>query len=152
MTLLAWGPELELGIPEVDRQHQRLVGLLNALDSGVKRGYSRNILGSVLEELVRYTVCHFTFEERLMETYDLPRTEEHRDEHERLTSGVLEFKARFDVGNVDVSDELLKYLRDWLHGHILGTDRGLVNMLLERFEGQGLSELPIPSCVGTGCG
>lgn len=122
----------------------RLVGLLNALEAGVRDGYSRRILGSILSDLARYTVCHFTFEERLMDTYGLPFTEEHKAEHRALTADVLNFKLRFDVGNADVSDELLRFLRDWLQGHILGTDRNLVKALLLRLDGQALPVMDDP--------
>ena len=79
MTLLLWSPDLELGIAQIDCQHRKLVDLLNALDSGVKKSYSFHILGSILTDLVRYTVCHFTFEERRMETHALPMLAEHQE-------------------------------------------------------------------------
>ncbi len=147
MAFLTWTHDLELGVPEIDRQHMRLVGLLNALEAGVRDGYSRRILGSILSDLARYTVCHFTFEERLMETYRLPFAEEHKEEHRRLTAEVLNFKLRFDIGNADVSDELLLFLRDWLTGHILGTDRRLVETLLERLDGATLPVMEEPHCA-----
>lgn len=146
MAFMTWTQDLELGIPEIDRQHMRLVGLLNALEAGVRDGYSRRILGSILTDLARYTVCHFTFEERLMETYRLPDSDEHKDEHRRLTADVLNFKMRFDVGRADVSDELLRFLRDWLQGHILGTDRRLVAALLERLDGASIPAMDDPTC------
>lgn len=146
MSLLTWNQGLELGIPEIDRQHEKLVGMLNALEAGVRDGYSRRILGSILSDLARYTVCHFTFEERLMETYHLPFTEEHKEEHRTLTSDVLNFKLRFDLGHADVSDELLLFLRDWLKGHILGTDRRLAEVLLERIAIEAIPVMEEPSC------
>ncbi|MBK7721928.1 MAG: bacteriohemerythrin [Austwickia sp.] len=141
MTLLTWGPELELGIPEIDRQHQRLVGILNALDSGVKHGYCRNILGSVLQELVKYTVFHFTFEERLMKTYHLPSADGHAAEHAAFTTTVLEFQSRFDVGHKDVSDDVLRFLRDWLKGHIMGTDHAMVTLLRSKIDHEVLTAM-----------
>ena len=135
MTLLLWSPELELGIAQVDCQHHKLVDLLNALDSGVKKGYSYHILGSILADLVRYTVYHFTFEERLMETHGLPMLGEHRAEHQRFATGVQEFKDRFDSRRTDVSTETLAFLRDWLSGHILGSDREFATAFLAVWDG-----------------
>lgn len=146
MAFMTWTHDLELGIPQIDRQHRRLVELLNALEAGVRDGYSRRILGSILSDLARYTVCHFTFEERLMETYHLPDSEEHKEEHRNLATDVLNFKMRFDVGHADVSDELLLFLRSWLQGHILGTDRALVDALKDRLNGASIPVMDVPGC------
>lgn len=152
MAFMTWTQGLELGVPEIDHQHKKLVGMLNALESGVRDGYSRRIIGAILTDLARYTVCHFTFEERLMETYHLPFTPEHKEEHRQLTTKVLDFTMRFDVGSVDYSDELLFFLRDWLAGHILGTDRRLAGTLTELLDGASL-QLPVDErCCATSAG
>lgn len=141
MTLLLWSPELELGIAQIDCQHRKLVDLLNALDSGVKKSYSFHILGSILTDLVRYTVCHFTFEERRMETHALPMLAEHQEEHHLFAEQVLAFKERFDTRRSDVSTETLTFLRDWLSGHILGSDREFAEVFLA-----SAGDAPTPPC------
>lgn len=130
MTFMRWSNALELGVPEVDGQHHKLVDLLNALDSGVKNGYSVNILASVLAELSRYTVCHFTFEERLMETHHLSVLEEHRVQHRQFADLVADFSAQFAAGRTDISSKMLAFLRDWLTDHILDSDRAFANEFL----------------------
>ncbi len=129
MALMTWGPALQIGYGDIDVQHKRLVDLINALDDGVRSGHSRDVLADVLTELARYTQLHFAFEEKLMELYGLSDTEEHRAEHARLTADVMSFKRQFDDGEVDLSADLLHYLRDWLNFHILQTDRALAQAL-----------------------
>lgn len=130
MQLLTWGPSLHVGIPAIDDQHEYLVDLLNSLDAGYRAGYSRNILASVLTQLVEYTRFHFAFEEQLMHQYKIPGTAAHEEQHARLTDQVVRFKDDFDIGKVDVSVPLLSFLRDWVADHILETDRGLAAQLI----------------------
>ncbi len=129
MALMTWGPALQIGYGDIDVQHKRLVDLINALDDGVRSGHSRDVLADVLTELARYTQLHFAFEEKLMELYGLSDTEEHRAEHARLSADVMSFKRQFDDGEVDLSADLLHYLRDWLNFHILQTARALAQAL-----------------------
>jgi len=36
---------------------------------------------------------------------------------------VSEFKASYEVGNIGLSIDIMRFLKDWLTGHIQGTDR-----------------------------
>ena len=133
MTLLHWGPALQVGFGDIDAQHRRLVGLVNTLDDAMCAGRDRDVLGTVLAELVRYTTLHFAYEEKLMTRHGLAdhvHSAEHRVEHERLRSEVETFQRDFILGDADVSQELLDFLRNWLADHILGTDKGLATALL----------------------
>ncbi len=130
MALLSWGPHLMVGFKPIDDQHEKLISLVNALDAGVRAGYSLNILGAVLDELIRYTEYHFTFEERLMDTYRIAETEEHKAAHADLTAEVVAFRDRFLDGGGNAAMPLLRFLRDWLENHILKTDKNLAAALI----------------------
>lgn len=84
-----------------------------------------------------------------MRTNNLPFAEEHKAEHRKLARDVLNYQRRFDLSHADVSDELLFFLSDWLKGHILGTDRRLVDALLARLDGQALPQLDEAGCSAT---
>lgn len=151
MAVITWGPSLEVGFGDIDVQHRRLVALLNGLEAaaGALRpaadpahagaaGTTPSGNGheaptrAILAELTAYTQVHFAFEEHLMERHGLaasPRAEAHRVEHRELVAQVVEFAERFEAGDVDLDEELLLFLRDWLVTHILGTDRGLAKAL-----------------------
>ena len=58
--------------------------------------------------------------------------EEHAQEHRRLEAKVLEFKAKYAAKEVSVNMELMKFLKDWLIKHILGSDRAYSAFLVER--------------------
>lgn len=130
MALMTWGPDFELGFGDIDVQHRRLVGLINALEDARQRGVDHTTLAFIVEELYRYTQLHFSFEEKLMKKYSVPESEHHVAEHRFLTAQVRNFMEAFRVRGVEISDELMEFLRDWLTFHILKTDRDLAEALL----------------------
>jgi hemerythrin len=88
----------------------------------------------VLDELIRYTETHFQTEERLMQTHRYPGIESHKLEHHMLVKKVADFQKEFDSGRTSVSIEVMNFLRDWLNGHILGTDKQYIH----HFESKGV--------------
>jgi hemerythrin-like metal-binding protein len=129
MTLMTWGPMLQLGYGDIDAQHKKLVELVNELDEAMRAGKGRDVVGHVLTELVNYTVFHFSTEEKLMDKYGVPSAEAHKKEHKKLVEDVGSFKAKFDSGTASVTTELMSFLRNWLSTHILKTDKALVKEL-----------------------
>jgi hemerythrin len=132
MALMTWGPMLQLGFGDIDQQHMRLVEIVNQLDDAMREGHGRDVLGSVFNELIRYTVYHFAFEEKLMDQYGISSAATHKAEHKQLVADVAAFKARFDSGSASVTTELMTFLRNWLSSHILKTDKALVRELLAK--------------------
>lgn len=132
MALITWGHGLEVGFGDIDVQHRRLVAMLNRLEKAVAQRGSGPVAHQVLDELTAYTAVHFDFEEHLMARHGLaehPSAAVHRAEHRRLVDDVEAFRARLAAGDNRIDDEVLHFLRDWLAGHILGTDRHLAKAL-----------------------
>jgi len=125
MATLQWIPELNTGIPEIDKQHRRLCEYINLLED-VRLTHDRKKLGEVIEEMVDYTVSHFTFEEGLMQDAGYTFFGPHKRVHDLLTRRVLDFKTRFDKGE-DVTEELHGMLSRWLFNHIRNEDHGYVD-------------------------
>src|SRR5664279_3421209 len=71
--VFVWDHQFETGIATIDRQHQKLVQLINKLGTllVVETDNKRYVksLSSVLRELSNYVVYHFKFEQTLMERY-----------------------------------------------------------------------------------
>lgn len=134
MIRLEWTEEFSVHIAGVDEQHRALLDLLNALTEGIEKGTAREGMGQLLQGLANYTSQHFAYEELLFEKHTYPRAPEHVAEHRRLTDRVFEFKRRFEEGKVNVDLELLAFLRNWLRGHIQGSDRAFgAHVLAQRY-------------------
>lgn len=117
---ITWTPELEIGIPVIDAQHQRIVEYINLVAHSHKTHSQKELL-SVLDELVDYTLSHFTFEESLMEEAGYPFTNAHKKVHQLFAKRIAGFQARAKAGE-DVTLELMQVLKAWLVNHIKRDD------------------------------
>ena len=121
MAHLEWNSDLETGIQVIDKQHQRIVDYINKLYHA-QQFHSREEVGSVLDELVDYTLSHFAFEESLMEDAGYPFINAHKKVHQLFVRRVGDYQQRFKMGE-DIAEELLNTLRAWLINHIKNDDQ-----------------------------
>jgi hemerythrin-like metal-binding protein len=123
---IQWKSELEVNIPEIDRQHQKLVALINDLDAAMQDGRGKDVVGAVLDRLVDYTVYHFGAEEHLMDEHHYPGSVRHKAQHVEFVKKLIHFRSAYSEGRVGVSINVMTFLCDWLVEHIMGTDRQYV--------------------------
>ncbi len=120
MSYLHWSSDLETGIEDIDKQHQRLVDYLNDLSTANENG-DRTAMLNVLNNLVHYTKTHFTYEEELLERANYPFLRAHKRVHDIFAQRVGDFQQRA-IGGENVGAELLSMLKIWLVNHIKGDD------------------------------
>lgn len=123
MAYLEFGPEHEVGIAEVDKQHRKLFEMLSDLHTATVNGEEQSALTAILDDMVEYTVYHFKTEEDLYVKYDFPGYEEHKRVHDELTAQAVELQNQFREGSATISFDLLDFLHDWLVTHTTGLDR-----------------------------
>lgn len=123
MALIVWDQNLSVNIKEIDTQHKKLIGMINALHNAMKDGRSANIMGVIFTQLLNYTVYHFSAEEKLFQGYEYPESLEHKQEHEEFTSQVIDLKSRFEKHKLAITLEVMDFLVAWLRNHILGSDK-----------------------------
>ncbi len=118
--LVNWTPDLSVGIDAIDDQHKRIVDFINQLnEAGLHQ--DRGTVNRVLEELLEYTVSHFSFEEAMMEQADYEFFGPHKKVHELFARRVAEYRHRFLLGE-DVAIEMQSTLIKWLMNHIKRED------------------------------
>lgn len=125
MPVLEWTPELEIGIFEIDLQHRSLVSIANQLHDAIESGKADKTIEWILEELLLYTKMHFQTEEQYMRRYEHTASEQHKLEHAEMLKAMRRFKRKLKVDDDALADEVLVFLRDWLHHHLTGPDRAL---------------------------
>ncbi|MDD2928983.1 MAG: bacteriohemerythrin [Sideroxydans sp.] len=128
MAYLHWSNDLDTGIEVIDKQHRRIVDLINELNSANESGDTA-VINHVLGELVDYTLSHFSFEEELQEKANYPFSKAHKRVHEIFTKRVGEFQQRA-AGGENVAPELLSMLKIWLVNHIKGDDADYVEAVV----------------------
>ena len=123
MPMITWGPQLELGFEVIDKQHHRLVDIINELHEAVKEDRSAEIMGGIFEELLDYTHTHFRQEERLLKANEYDELTAHLKEHRIFTDQMQMYHDRFLAGSATVTEHTTEYLKGWLLGHIAMSDR-----------------------------
>jgi len=132
MDLFQWNETYNTGIPHIDEEHRKLVGLLNGLYRAMRAGKTDEVLKELLDELVDYTRFHFANEESLMIRHGFPGYTAHKLEHERMTKKVMEFQDGLARGRISLPIEAFQFLRNWLSNHILDVDQCYAPFLTER--------------------
>jgi hemerythrin len=123
MSLIAWDSSMSVSVSDLDRQHQKLVAMINELHQAMKAGHGKEALGKILSGLISYTETHFKVEEKYFAEFKYPDAASHLREHSAFVKKVSDFKNDFEHGRLTVTIETLHFLRDWLQGHIKGTDK-----------------------------
>jgi hemerythrin len=123
MAYFDWKAEYSVNVAMIDKQHKRLVELLNQLYDAMRDGKGNEVVGKVLDELVDYTKKHLGDEERLLQSNGYPAFVGHKAEHVRITAQVLEYQKQYKDGNVGISVKLGNFIKDWLIVHIQTVDK-----------------------------
>ncbi|MGR9051813.1 MAG: bacteriohemerythrin [Gammaproteobacteria bacterium] len=137
MSLITWDDKLILGIDSVDKQHKRLIDLINRLDEAVAVGLDPNTLVETVDALLDYTVYHFSYEEQLMQRagYASNLLRQHRDEHKEFIEKMRSARNEAIDDPSKLPEELLDYLVNWISHHILKTDKHMASSLLQGVDG-----------------
>lgn len=117
---------LELRVKEIDGQHRALVMILQQASDLNQRGVSeprRHLhLPVIIRKLYYYTQFHFHAEEQLMEKHNYPAIEEHSTQHRYFIGQVAKFARDFKAKRTTLSDDIVRFLRDWTMDHIVQVD------------------------------
>ncbi|MBT8341688.1 MAG: bacteriohemerythrin [Desulfatitalea sp.] len=123
MAIVKWSEDLSVNVREIDKQHQKLVSLINSLGDAMRERRAKEVVGSVIQELADYALTHFLTEEKYFDKYGYPDLVKHKNEHDAFVEKVSKFQKDFDAGRLALSINMLNFLKDWLINHIRGTDK-----------------------------
>lgn len=141
--LITWSKEYSIGLDQIDNQHKKLIFLINKLEVltmyDSKHADFKQRLDVILQELLNYTVLHFSTEEVLMDMFEYKESAEHKRTHDsfveliKMEQEKLELLiANKDFEKVDAELKMiLKFLQNWLITHILKSDKQYTEFFLE---------------------
>ena len=95
-----WTEQYSLGLPDVDREHQAVFRMAQALAGFFAR----------LAVYIRDVACHVR-------------------EHDQFAAKVAALEREFENGEGTVTAETVEFLRGWVGRHILGTDQRMARYL-----------------------
>ncbi len=123
MALVIWKDIYVVNVNEIDLQHKKLVGIVNELHDAMIIGKGQTVMGKILDELVDYTLYHFATEEKYFDQYAYTEADLHKKQHQDLVSQVAAIQNKYNSGEKVLTLDVMNFLRDWLHDHIVGSDK-----------------------------
>ncbi len=128
-VLIRWNQTYELGHAEIDNQHKKLVDIINDFYNAFANAEAHEKIGQIINDLVNYTVFHFTSEEEIFIDSAYPEKETHLKTHKSFVDKLKDYHREIKEGNMTTTYDLMTFLRDWLVNHIMGTDKGYIMYL-----------------------
>ncbi len=122
-AFIEWTEALSVGDSTIDRQHQRLIQIINKLHDAMRSQTAKAMLGELLEQLIAYTDEHFSYEEGRMRACAYPHLVSHQRLHTELLGQVRDLQTKFNQGKRNMNMELMNFLKAWLTKHIQKTDQ-----------------------------
>ena len=122
MTQVEWTMVLDIGLPELDKQHKKLISYSNDLLMAMVNGQGKDVLEELFEDLLDYTDHHFAEEERYMESIGYPELEAQIKAHRKLRIDVGHFREKILSGQTVTPSQALDFVNGWIIKHIMDMD------------------------------
>jgi len=139
MKYIEWDETIELGIAEIDAQHQKLVEIVNKFFSAMTRAEGFQVLSEILAELAEYGVYHFHTEEKYFQEFNYKYAAEHKAQHQKFIEKVQAMQSALQGGKIKregsnkiLSVELWEFLKEWLLNHIKIEDQKYRELFVEK--------------------
>jgi diguanylate cyclase (GGDEF)-like protein/hemerythrin-like metal-binding protein len=132
MESFVWSDIYETEVPLVDKEHRKLVDLINQFGSLLAQNQvETSDIQDVLKELLDYAEYHFRNEEGLMRESKISARhfDQHVISHNDFLVEVKMLYQAFSSKNRESASQLLEFLIHWLVYHILGIDRNMAKQL-----------------------
>jgi len=130
MGIVEWSNSLySVKHDEFDLHHKKLLDFINDLHDSMMSGKGKETLEKILNELRDYTEYHFLAEEQQLKKANYPDFLIHQREHQNLIHKLNDLIEDYHNNRMEVSIETSKFLKEWLFGHIQGSDKKYVSYL-----------------------
>jgi len=122
MPIMTWDDSLDVGVAQMNREHQGLLDLMNALYDRAKAGESGPEMIALLDRLATATVEHFAHEEAHMDHIGHAGAEAHKRIHKDLLDKFQRHSEAIKARNGVIEESFFNFMRFWLSAHIRGID------------------------------
>lgn len=131
MPFIVWNKDIEIGIETVDKQHRMLVDMINEFHDAIIAGQSYEKMGDIITGLLYYAQTHFATEEEFFRKYNYPDRQAHIREHNEFIMNITSKFDKMKKGELVLSVEISKFLRDWLLNHVMSSDKKFAPFIKE---------------------
>ena len=138
--MIVWSEDLRIGNPVIDRDHLRLIEIINEFHEGSKNHDEHTVMHETLKALLAYGRDHFAREEKIQNECMYPYTTMHHSEHQLLIRQIEGMaKTYFIRKTKPIDHESLSYintfLHHWLVDHIKKFDTNMREWVTPAVEG-----------------
>jgi hemerythrin-like metal-binding protein len=117
MQGIIWNERFSVGVPAMDAQHQRLIGLINSLRATDDAGIAFDTIMGMFD----YALVHFKAEESLLSQAGYSELPTQQREHKVFLDKAVELSKQ-DLADPTICTQITSFLRSWLVHHILEED------------------------------
>jgi hemerythrin len=132
MEPIWWTDDFSVGVVEMDRQHKKLIAIINRLIHEPEATTHSETVSELLSGMINYAREHFRDEEALMSEHGCPFKDRQAEQHIAFIQKTVDFCSAVEVGVDIVPQVMAEYLKDWLIHHILEQDMKYRLFFLDR--------------------
>ena len=131
MDRIEWNDSYLLEIPEIDKQHKKLLKIANDLYEVLSNEADtyKVEMSKVLKGLTDYTVYHFSFEEKFMRKYGYVGADAHKLAHDGFIAEVNRQVQSLALDNRNSGLAFYKFLVNLILFHIAKADHVLADFV-----------------------
>lgn len=129
METFEWSERYLIGIPQIDDQHQKLVGLLNQLGALTTLDLGKAKFDEIVAELFQYAARHFADEDQIWASMriDTQQLHHHAEMHGNFVRQMQHMQHHYHDPSEDLPI-IHSFLTGWLVYHILGEDKKMASL------------------------
>jgi|GEM_PF-790564 len=122
-SLGSWFSSMSVGVEAWDRDHRRLLGLIEDFSFLGQENVANEELGKILMALFRFVESHMHAEELAMQAVGFPGYDAHKAKHDKFRAWAKQVEGlRTSPTEQWDANEVADYLKDWWHSHVLKVD------------------------------
>lgn len=118
-----WESSLAIGVPKLDEDHKRLIGIYNFLTARRDAAVGSETISFVTEQLRKFASTHFPREEAYMESIDYPDFESHKKLHKHFREQTAALCIDVMNHKETAPNDIFQLLHTWIVEHILHEDK-----------------------------
>jgi hemerythrin len=128
---LEWNDDLSVNVELLDNQHKYLIDIINKLIDYLGQNPEKEMLNSIIEDLILYKKTHFLTEEKYFEEFKFEGAAEHIDAHKYFNDHLVELQRQYSNDAIALGFALVDFLEDWLVEHLMTMDHKYIQCFNE---------------------
>ena len=124
MEKIKWDDTFCVNIMDVDENLKKIIELINnIIELKQTRKPEDEELLETFADLTEYVRNYFPHEEVYLTKYKYPELKQHKKEHKKFVKKINAFRRWFAEDPANLSDDVVRYLREWIVFHIQAFDK-----------------------------